>query len=289
MKKRLLSTLMALSLALSLLPAAALADEGDTPEGSQDPAIAEDLIKSPAEVEDNTQTGLGIPEQETPASTNAITPELLAADTITQETQTLTTGEYTLSENVSRSTTITVPEEAEVVLDLAGYTLDAGTSVAAITNEGSLTIKDSKGNGQIIGKRGVDNYGSLTVEGGIIRTPEGSDSIWYACVFMRGTASSLTVTGGELVPSGEGVYAVNVFPNASADHASIELSGGKMEIFSFMAIWLRWISGKQAERLQMFKWEPFQRIVQGRIRLIFTAGRFNRSRRPTTIELPTVH
>ena len=234
MKKRLLSTLMALSLALSLLPAAALADEGDTPGGSQDPVIAEDLIKSPAEVEDDTQTGLGIPDQEASPSTNAITPELLAAGTITQETQTLTTGEYTLSADVSRITTITVPEGEEVVLDLAGHTLNAGASVAAITNEGSLTIKDSIGNGHIIGKRGVDNYGSLTVEGGTIQTPEGSDSIWYACVFMRGTASSLTVTGGELVPSGEGVYAVNVFPNAPANHASIELSGGEIgDIFLY--------------------------------------------------------
>ncbi len=88
----------------------------------------------------------------------------------------------TLSTRAAATNTITIAEGKSLTIDLNGYTLSqAKTQTAAysmITNKGTLTIVDSKGNGKISYKdegnggeyvsNTIQNSGVLTIEGGII-------------------------------------------------------------------------------------------------------------------------
>ena len=98
-------------------------------------------------------------------------------------------GVITLTANTTGALTVSSGET--VTLDLSGKTLSLPDS-QAIQNEGTLTIKDSTGNGKIVGSSNyytIENKGTLTigVDGGINNftissTATGSSMIkngWY--------------------------------------------------------------------------------------------------------------
>lgn len=110
---------------------------------------------------------------------------------------------------------VTVPATANCTLDLAGYTLNGGTvaSKAALTNNGTLVIKDSVGGGavkrndsQTAGYYVVDNQGTMTVDGGSFSNNSGfydeAKNTWSAASLVRNggvaadRANTLIVNGG---------------------------------------------------------------------------------------------
>lgn len=133
---------------------------------------------------------------------------------------------------------ITVPSDANIVLDLNGHTVDralqsvvAGGCVINVSSSGTLEITDSSesGEGAIIGGYASALWGggvrvlngTLTLSGGTIRD---NHSINGAGVLLMG--GSFTMNGGEISGNtannnGGGVY-------INRDDAKFELNGGKI-------------------------------------------------------------
>ncbi|MBO7285874.1 MAG: hypothetical protein J6U69_04685 [Alistipes sp.] len=85
-----------------------------------------------------------------------------------------------LSTRAAATLPIVIPEGKVVALDLNGFNLTTPfvegsdtNHTYAFENRGSLTIQDSKGNGQIIA-RGIFNYGTMTLKSGIINACDGN-------------------------------------------------------------------------------------------------------------------
>lgn len=117
-----------------------------------------------------------------------------------------------LGQNFNES--ITIPADKNITLDLNGKTLTGAgeKGVAAITNNGTLTIKDSVGNGKISRNSApdnthyvIDNQETLTIESGEISItspvamPKGASLIRNA---GKGKEATLTITGGKIFQAG---------------------------------------------------------------------------------------
>lgn len=104
---------------------------------------------------------------------------------------------------------ITVPAGTTVTLDLAGHTLSGGTvsGKAAITNNGTLTLKDSseQGTGRVIREDNgqpsyyvIDNQGMMTVESGTVYNNSGDHKNGSSLVRNGGVKNKavLDIKGG---------------------------------------------------------------------------------------------
>ncbi len=115
--------------------------------------------------------------------------------------------------------TLTIPANKNVVLDLAGFTVDASsTNGSGITNNGTLTVKDSSEaqTGTVTGRYGISNNGEFTLLSGTL-VGTGNDGI-----FNSPDATSLTVAGGTIKGNNLAIcdYATN---------GTVELLGGVLE------------------------------------------------------------
>ena len=142
-------------------------------------------------------------------------------------------GNITLICDVTASEPIVLAEGKTAVLDLNGFALNGGEEstskhIYVIKNYGSLTIKDTKGNGSI-NSRGVYNYGEMILNSGKISAIDGNGG--YAVNNQSG--STFVMNGGWIAADYEdgdaavaGNYdatALNVPSNATAT-----LNGGKI-------------------------------------------------------------
>ena len=223
MRKRIIATLMALCMALSLLPVQVLAtytEEEDTGVAMQLgggiylPATGTELNKS--NIGDYVANGLG-------------------------------NGVYTLAEDVSISSTLKVT--GEVTLDLNGYMLRMTGSASVLTVEsgGHLTIADSRpdaeerrfapdGDGLWV----LDATGEKSVTGGIITGGTGTLGQWYfygGGVYVN-SGGHLTMEGGSIVGcsaygangiygDGGGVFLKSNY-GESIDRTTFTMNGGSI-------------------------------------------------------------
>ena len=142
-------------------------------------------------------------------------------------------GNIKLICDVTASEPIILAEGKTAVLDLNGFALNGGEEstskhIYVIKNYGSLTIKDTKGNGSI-NSRGVYNYGEMILNSGKISAIDGNGG--YAVNNQSG--STFVMNGGWIAADYEdgdapvsGNYdatALNVPSNATAT-----LNGGKI-------------------------------------------------------------
>ena len=128
---------------------------------------------------------------------------------------------------------IVISKGSTVTLDLNGHTF-TGTGAkgtAAITNNGSLVIKDSKNGGMITRKSTesnthyvIDNQGSMEIQGGTIHIvnpkamPDGASLIRNAGLKV---AATLKVSGGNI--GQDGFIAIK-----NDDYGILEITGGKI-------------------------------------------------------------
>lgn len=125
---------------------------------------------------------------------------------ITEDTTELTSGEYSLENDVTLKNTLTVPAGTTVTLDLNGHTLTGANKSypVEIAANGSLTIKNSstKNQGLLTSNQTytVENYGTLTLESGTIQSTK--DSVSAAAVYNRYSSTKgsgvLHMSGGTL-------------------------------------------------------------------------------------------
>ena len=241
--RRMASWLCVLALCLGLLPGTALAD-GDSPEESGAPACtmsenceavehkegcpaaASNDIEPYAEEEEGEDTSVAqIGEQKyatLQAAINAATDESTEIKLIADTTE-----------------NVTVESDDDIVLDLNGCTLTNTDGNHTITNSGTLTIKDSAGNGKVDnvshGKGALVNNagGKVTLEGGeLTRSAEAGSSptnnggnSWYV-VDNHGT---LDVTGGTIVNTSK-------YSSLIRNLGTMNVSGGTIQQDDFIAI-----------------------------------------------------
>ena len=169
MKKRLISMALAVSMAVSIMPAPALATVGGG-KTSGDDAIT--LSDATGGTSSGTATSVSDLTGLTAAATNG--------------------GNVQLSDDITLTGTLSINNK-KLSIDLNGHTITAANNQRAfnISNDGTLEIKDSVGNGIIQGN------GTVTGHGGAI--------------YMEGSGSALTISGGTIQgftasTSGGGVY-----------------------------------------------------------------------------------
>ncbi len=168
----------------------------------------------------------------------------------------------TLIDNVTLTETLTIADDDIVTLDLSGYTvsqsLECTKSYSMINNKGSLTIKDSVGEGKISftdtsagdstfgwGSYTISNHGTLTVESGTIehlgaQNSAGNVVHMYCAIQQGGGAVSTTINGGFIntptyrsvrINSGaliinSGVFQGQVWLQPNQGDTTITVSGG---------------------------------------------------------------
>lgn len=157
MKKRLISMALAVSMAVSIMPAPALATVGGGGTTLGDDAITQ------SDATGGTSSG-------TATSVSDLTGLTAAAKN---------GGNVQLSGNITLTDTLSINNK-KLSIDLSGHTITAANNQRAfnISNGGTLEIKDSVGNGIIQGN------GTVTGSGGAI--------------YMRGSGSALTISGGTI-------------------------------------------------------------------------------------------
>ena len=152
----------------------------------------------------------------------------------------LTQGSYVLNEDVTLTTDLTVPANADVTLDLNGNTLRGTGSSSVIVVYGELTVKDSSGNnsGTITGgvgyaSNGGNGGGAISIESGGKCTLESGTLTGNHCdgynynaggVYAKGTAE-FYMTGGVITENTANRQGGGVFGGGSS---TIVISGGEI-------------------------------------------------------------
>ena len=247
MRKRILASLMALILALSLLPTAALAT-GETQEPEQEAQIpvSENGTEGGGEdatipVETGDETGTSDETETTVITTPTATPtettpavpnDVAGVETdveITADTAELTSGTYYISANLEVTGALTVPAGADVTISLNGHTLTVQGS-KAMTDD---AITDDTGAAETR-HTSIDNQGTLTVTGGTLALSCNDYGIWNTGtltieagvkissnnLYLIGNLGGTVETSGELTNTGgDGIVTYG---------GTVEVNGGKI-------------------------------------------------------------
>lgn len=202
MKKRLISMVLAVSMAVSIMPAPAFASGG----GQQPETVIGQEVDQQNSSDDYTE----VDSLDKLTYTNNVCKIRLAADTV-------------------MTVAVTVDNGKSLTIDLNGHTLTAAENSKAFwIRNGALTIEDSIGTGVIQGSGTVNGYGgaiwmssgdstnALTLTGGTIR---GFNAGYGAGVYMGN--GTFNMTGGAIqscsATDGGGVY---------VDGGSFEMTNG---------------------------------------------------------------
>ena len=203
MRKRLISMVLAVSMAVSIMPAPAFASGG----GQQPETVIGQEIDRQNSSEDYS--------------------EVSSLDQLTYTNQEC---KVRLTENIVMTTAVTVDSGNSLTIDLNGHTLTAPeNSKAFYIRDGALTIEDSIGGGVIQGSGTVNGYG-----GAILMN--GSDSN-NALTLAGGTIRGFTAKYGAGVSMGNGTFRMTggAIRNCSAtggkaDGGGVYVSGGSFEM-----------------------------------------------------------
>ena len=259
MKRRLLAIAMTLAMALSLLPVTALADgpEDQTPpsvtvtdESDQtDPTngTSDEETTTPTDEEPatDTETPVEDPEQGTEPEASAdetgtatTTEETGQDDGITTEKElidAISSAEagdtITLAGDITLTSQLTIDNGKEIVLDLYGHTLNAGSNTISVTGESSLTIETSSGKGKITAEKQIEvDSASLTLNSGEIEITGISDKSYGIYVLNNGF---VTVNNGTINSN----YAALAGNNTTGD-MNFEVNGGQLSAKNGPAIYM---------------------------------------------------
>lgn len=199
MKKRLISMVLAVSMAVSIMPAPAFASGG----GQQPETVIGQEIDRQNSSEDYSEVS-----------------------SLNQLIYTNNECKVRLTENIVMTGAVTVNNGNSLTIDLNGHTLTAAeNSRAFFIQNGALTIEDSTGRGVIQGSGTVNGYG-----GAILMN--GSDSN-NALTLSGGTIRGFTATNGAGVSMGNGTFRMTdgAIRNCSAtDGGGVYVFGGSFEM-----------------------------------------------------------
>lgn len=207
MKKRLISMVLAVSMAVSIMPAPAFASGGG---GQQSETV---IVQ---EIDRQNSSG-----------------DYLKVSSLDQLTYTNNECKVRLTENIVMTKAVTVDNGNSLTIDLNGHTLTAAANSQAFRIQGgALTIEDSigtgviqgsgtvTGNGGAIWMNGSDSNNALTLTGGTIRGFTATDG---GGVYVDGGSFEMsggTISACNAANAGGGVY---------VSSGSFKMSGGSIE------------------------------------------------------------
>ena len=165
----------------------------------------------------------------------------------------LETGEAKIEDDITITSPITIPAALtkaggtnEVVIDLNGHELSYTSTVqgeAMITNNGNLTIKDSKTGGKLSfiyagdpdtnygkGNYTIANNGDLTVEGGLltVNAANTTDKTKFPhALYVVDNHGKMTITGGKIY-NGNNI-AMRMWVNSETASTDLKVNGGEIE------------------------------------------------------------
>lgn len=206
MKKRLISMVLAVSMAVSIMPAPAFASGG-----GQQP---------------ETVIGQEIDRQNSSG-------DYLEVSSLDQLTYTNNECKVRLTKDIVMTGAVTVNNGNRLTIDLNGHTLTAAeNSRAFFIQNGALTIEDSIGGGVIQGSGTVNGYGGAILMNG----SDSNNALTLAGGTIRGFTATdgggVYVSGGSFEMSGGTISACNA-ANAGGgvyvSSGSFEMSGGSIE------------------------------------------------------------
>ena len=220
--KRLISLLAAAAMVASITPTNILAEEINN-------NVDNIIVEGTNQGSDTTVDGVGdnATDSQKPDGTEEVMPESKSPKEILKEkiNNAQNGATITLESNIEMGEeTLVIPQGKEIVLDLAGYTISAakgvkekGFSGNVIENNGILTVKngivsvfnnnagtygsgiknngtliideDTDKNTKVIGRTGIENFGTATVNAGIIAS-HNRNAYWGA------STSNVVINGG---------------------------------------------------------------------------------------------
>ena len=207
MKKRLISMVLAVSMAVSIMPAPAFASGG----GQQPETVIGQEIDRQNSSEDYS--------------------EVSSLDQLTYTNQEC---KVRLTENIVMTTAVTVNSGNSLTIDLNGHTLTAPENDRAFRiQDGALTIEDGTGTGVIQGSGTVTSYGGYG--GAIWMSSNGSNN---ALTLTGGTIRGFTAKYGAGVYMGSGTFRMTdgaiqdclATDGGLADGGGVYVSGGSFEL-----------------------------------------------------------
>ena len=200
MKKRLISMVLAVSMAVSIMPAPAFASGG----GQQPETVIGQEIDRQNSSEDYSEVS-----------------------SLDQLTYTNNECKVRLTENIVMTGTVTINNGNSLTIDLNGHTLTAAAnSKAFFIQNGALTIEDSIGTGAIQGSGTVTGY-----DGGAICMSSGDST--NALTLTGGTIRGFTATNGAGVYMGNGTFRMTggaIQDCRATDGGGVYVSGGSFEM-----------------------------------------------------------
>lgn len=207
MKKRLISMVLAVSMAVSIMPAPAFASGG----GQQPETVIGQEIDRQNSSEDYSEVS-----------------------SLNQLTYTGNECKVRLTENIVMTTAVTVDNGNRLTIDLNGHTLTAPENDRAFRiQDGALTIEDGTGTGVIQGSGTVTSYGGYG--GAIWMSSNGSNN---ALTLTGGTIRGFTAKYGAGVYMGSGTFHMTggaiqdclATDGGLADGGGVYVSGGSFEL-----------------------------------------------------------
>lgn len=202
MKKRLISMVLAVSMAVSIMPAPAFASGG----GQQPETVIGQEIDRQNSSEDYSEVS-----------------------SLNQLTYTNNECKVRLTENIVMTKAVTVDSGNSLTIDLNGHTLTAAeNSRAFFIQKGALTIEDSIGTGAIQGSGTVTDNGG---NGGAICMSSGDST--NALTLTGGTIRGFTATNGAGVYMGNGTFRMTggaIQDCRATDGGGVYVSGGSFEM-----------------------------------------------------------
>ncbi len=202
MKKRLISMVLAVSMAVSIMPAPAFASGG----GQQPETVIGQEIDRQNSSEDYS--------------------EVSSLDQLTYTNQEC---KVRLTENIVMTTAVTVDSGNSLTIDLNGHTLTAPENDRAFRiQDGALTIEDGTGTGVIQGSGTVTSYGGYG--GAIWMSSNGSNN---ALTLTGGTIRGFTAKYGAGVYMGSGTFHMTggaIQDCLATDGGGVYVSGGSFEL-----------------------------------------------------------
>jgi hypothetical protein len=200
-KKKLISILLTVSMMLTLFPFAAFAEDA----GAQPAAVASEIIYVDANVTgENVDGTADKPYKTLQAAIDAVDMATIVLQSDTDEN-------------------VTVSEGKAITLDLNGFTLNGKTKASspALTNKGTVTVKDSSGSNK----------------GTIKREDRSKDGTYYT-IANEGTMTiqSGTVTNKAGDPQPDPWSGSSLICNGAKQNAILNIEGGVIEQNNFIAV-----------------------------------------------------
>ena len=175
------------------------------------------------------------------SSTDVDEPEDTAIDTAEELQEALNAGGTIVLGGDINADLLRTQTDFNGTLDLNGYTL---TLTSYLLNNGTLTIEDSKGGGEIIstGFNVLDNRATLTINGGAFTASSQS------AIYQQG--GTITINGGTFTSTGSNAIFL--------DSGSLKIVGSEASFNGVLGDSLYWASGDASIDLSEFTGESFQ-------------------------------